>query len=181
MNQECFREGFLPFSKFMASNKPWGAPLPSLLLCGLLTTIWLVLLPSSSTAFSYLVSMEGYANQLIILLVAVGLFIYRRRHPEKIAEIRAPTFGVVGLIIVSSYLLLGPFFGGQSEATVHFMPPYHIMAICLIGSCCMFWWVKFVFLPYILGYRLKREVLILDDGLVMAEWHKEYENNLLTR
>ena len=45
----------------------------------------------------------------------------------------------------------------------------------------MFWWVKFVFLPYILGYRLKREVLILDDGLVMAEWHKEYENNLLTR
>ncbi|SCV05083.1 LANO_0G18096g1_1 [Lachancea nothofagi CBS 11611] len=174
MNQECFREGFLPFSRFMASNKPWGAPLPSLTLCAFITSLWLVLLPSSGGAYSYLVAMEGYANQIIILLVAVGLFIYRRKNSDKKAEIRASSAGVVALIILSTYLLIGPFIGSQNEAAVRHLPPYPVTALLLICSCLSFWFVKFVVLPKLLGYSLKREVDILDDGLVMMSWHKVF-------
>ncbi|SCU89924.1 LADA_0F00606g1_1 [Lachancea dasiensis] len=174
MNQECFREGFLPYSRFMASNKPWGAPLPSLVLCAILTTIWLVLLPSSGSAYSYLIAMEGYANQFIILLIAVGLFLYRRNNPDKRPEIRASSIGVAAVIALSCYLLVGPFIGDQNEASVEHLPPYPIMALVLMLLCLSFWFVKFMLLPRILGYRLKRQVDILEDGLVMVNWLKEY-------
>ncbi|SCU78605.1 LAFA_0A07492g1_1 [Lachancea sp. 'fantastica'] len=174
MNQECFKEGFLPFSKIMASNKPWGAPLYSSLLCAALTTFWLLLLPSTGGAYSYLVALEGYANQLVILLVAVGLFIYRRKNRDEVAAIRASSVGVCALIILSIYLLIGPFIGDQHEASVKHLPSYPIAALLLIAVCITFWLVKFVALPKLQGYKLKRKLHIMDDGLVAIHWCKEY-------
>lgn len=173
MNQECFREGYLPFSNFMASNKPWGAPLPSLLCCGLITTTWLILLPSSGDAYNYLVSMESYANQFFLLLVAIGLIIYRKRYPERVAEIQASLVGVFGIILLSCYLVVGPFIGEQKENTIHWLPSYQITAILIIAACFCFWLVKFVLLPTIMGYNLKAELIILDDGLVVKQWYAQ--------
>ncbi|CEP65075.1 Mup3p LALA0_S21e00276g [Lachancea lanzarotensis] len=174
MNQECFKEGFLPFSKIMASNKPWGAPLFSSLLCAAFTTFWLLLLPSAGGAYSYLVALEGYANQLVILLVAVGLFIYRRKNIDEVAAIRASSIGVWALIVLSVYLLVGPFIGDQQEASVRHLPPYPIAALFLIAVCIFFWFLNFVALPKLAGYELKRRVHIMDDGLLTIDWCKEY-------
>ncbi|SCU77350.1 LAME_0A00804g1_1 [Lachancea meyersii CBS 8951] len=174
MSQECFREGFLPFSKIMASNRPWGAPLSSSLLCAALTCFWLILLPSSGAAYSYLVALEGYSNQLIILLVAVGLFIYRKRNPDVIAEIRANSLGVGALIVLSTYLLIGPFIGDQHEATVSHLPPYPVAALLIMTTCLGFWFMKFIVFPKLLGYELKRKVHMMEDSLVSVEWYKEY-------
>lgn len=63
LNQEVFREGYLPFSNTLAINWPKDAPIPSLLMCEFLTTIWLSILPSEGTSFDYLVNMEGYGNK----------------------------------------------------------------------------------------------------------------------
>lgn len=176
MNQEIFREGYLPFSKQMATNWPWGAPFPSLILCGLITTLWLVLLPAGGESYNYLVSMEGYANQFFLLLVAVGLFIYRKRHPEKIAEIRASMAGGIALIVMSIYLMIGPFLGDQSKNSIGWFPPYQITATLMILACFLFWLVKFKIIPYILGYELQAEMVILEDGLVIKKWNRVYIN-----
>lgn len=174
MNQESFREGYLPFSVPLASNWPWGSPLPSMLVCGGLTIIWLVTLPAQNSSFDYLVSMEGYGNQFFLLLVAVGLFIHRRKHKDERTTVRASTLGTILMIAVSSYVLMAPFIGDQDRNRIGFLPPYQIMSMILIILCFAFWLIKFEVLPRAFGYDLEPSIRILDDGLAVTDWKKKY-------
>ena len=72
VDQEVFREGYLPFSRFMSSNWPYGAPLRTLLLSVAITTTVIVLFPGGDI-YSYMVSLEGYPQQLAIALIAIGI------------------------------------------------------------------------------------------------------------
>lgn len=174
MNQEVFREGYLPFSIPLASNKPWNSPLPALLVCGTLSVIWLTILPTEGASYDYLVSMEGYGNQFFLLLIAVGIFIYRRKRRGEVPATRASSVGVCAIILVSLYLLVAPFFGNQSSNRIAILPPYQITALTLILVCFGFWFVKFFFLPKVLGYELKQRIVTLDDGLAVTKWVKSY-------
>lgn len=174
MNQEVFREGYLPFSIPMASNWPWSSPLPSLLLCGFLSVTWLSILPPGGSSFDYLVSMEGYGNQFFLLLVAVGIFIYRRKHKGEVPSTRASSVGVAALILVSIYLLVAPFIGNQSLNKIGILPAYQVTSLALIGICIFYWFIKYYSLPKIFKYELFPKVLVLDDGLVVTEWTKTY-------
>ncbi|GAV55684.1 hypothetical protein ZYGR_0AY00760 [Zygosaccharomyces rouxii] len=173
MNQESFREGYLPFSKQLASNWPWGSPLPSILVCGGLTIIWLAVLPPENSSFDYLVSMEGYGNQFFLLLIAAGLFIHRGRHKGQRPSTRASTLGTILMIAVSGYTLVTPFIGDQSRNIIGFLPPYQITSILLIGACFLFWLVKFVISPRTFHYVLEPHVSYLADGLAVTEWTKK--------
>ncbi|CAR29392.1 ZYRO0G07590p [Zygosaccharomyces rouxii] len=173
MNQESFREGYLPFSKQLASNWPWGSPLPSILVCGGFTIIWLAALPPENSSFDYLVSMEGYGNQFFLLLIAVGLFIHRRRHKGQQPSTRASTLGTILMIIVSGYTLITPFIGDQNRNMIGFLPPYQITSILIIGACFFFWLVTFVILPRTFHYELEPNISYLADGLAVTEWKKK--------
>ncbi|SCU89351.1 LAMI_0D13256g1_1 [Lachancea mirantina] len=172
MNQEAFREGLLPFSKMMASNKPFGAPFLSLICCGILSVLWLCLLPPAGSAYNYLIAMEGYANQIFLLLVAVGLLVYRKKNPDKKADIRASTPGIIFLILFSAYLVVGPFWGDQLETSLPHMPQYQITSLLMILLCISFWFLKFQLIPRVCGYKLKSKWILLDDGLTIKKWEK---------
>ncbi|QLL30367.1 hypothetical protein HG536_0A01840 [Torulaspora globosa] len=172
MNQEVFREGYLPFSIHLASNKPWNSPLPALLVCGILSVTWLTILPSEGASYDYLVSMEGYGNQFFLLLIAVGIFIYRRKRKGEVPSTRASSIGVCAIILVSIYLMAAPFFGKQASNNIAILPPYQVTALMLILLCFAFWFVKFLFLPKVLGYELKQRIVTLDDGLAVTKWIK---------
>ena len=175
MNQEIFREGFLPGSKFMASNYPGDAPLPSIALCGILTIIWIMILPDNSSSFDYLINMEGYGNQFFLFLVAIGLFIYRYNHKDsdKKPSIKASSTGVLALSSLSLYLLAAPFIDRKDHAnTIENMPPYQITTLIMIGICFCYWFQKFHLFPKIGGYKLKAKFVILKDGLIMTKWVK---------
>lgn len=174
MNQEVFREGYLPFSIPLASNWPWGSPLPSLLLCGLLSVTWLVILPPGGSSFDYLVSMEGYGSQFFLLLVAIGIFIYRKKHRDQKPSTRASSVGVLSIILVSIYLMVAPFFGNQDANKTGFLPPYQVTALALIGICILYWLIKFYTLPKIFKYELIPRIVVLDDGLVVTKWIRSY-------
>lgn len=174
MNQEVFREGYLPFSIPLASNKPWNSPLPALLVCGTLSVLWLTLLPAEGASYDYLVSMEGYGNQFFLLLVAVGIFIYRRKRKGEVPDTKAPSIGVIALILVSTYLLAAPFLGDQVSNSISILPPYQITALSLIIVCFLFWLVKFFLLPRMFGYVHKQRIITLSDGLVVTKWVKCY-------
>lgn len=174
MNQEVFREGYLPFSIPLASNKPWNSPLPALLVCGTLSIVWLSVLPAEGASFDYLVSMEGYGNQFFLLLVAVGIFIYRKKRKGEVPDTKAPSVGVVALILVSIYLLAAPFLGNQASNSISILPPYQITALSFIAICLLFWFIKFFLMPRMLGYVYKQRIITLKDGLVVTEWVKCY-------
>lgn len=172
MNQEVFREGYLPFSHTLARNWPFGAPLPSLLVCGLVTTFWLYCLPANGSAFNYLINFEGYGNQILLLLVAVGLLLHRKWYPDVVAHIRASPIGVGFFILFSFYLILGPFFGKQDDNRISVLPPYQVSVLMIFAICLLFWVLKFLILPYVFHYRLVSELCVLEDGLTVKRWIK---------
>ncbi|SMN20463.1 similar to Saccharomyces cerevisiae YHL036W MUP3 Low affinity methionine permease, similar to Mup1p [Maudiozyma saulgeensis] len=179
MNQEIFREGYLPFSKFMASNYPRDAPLPSIALCGILTIVWIVLLPGDSTSFDYLINMEGYGNQFFLFLVVVGLFIYRHTHKSidqsSQPGIKASSTGIVALGLLSLYLLAAPFIDSKDQAVrVAKLPPYQVTTLITIGVCFLYWFKMFYLFPKLGGYKLKAKFIVLNDGLIMTKWVKRY-------
>ncbi|RCK57610.1 Low-affinity methionine permease [Candida viswanathii] len=175
VDQEVFREGYLPFSKFMSSNWPRGAPFRTLILsCGLTTAI-IVLFPHGDI-YSYMVSLEGYPQQLAIALIAVGIFIVRKRYPELNAPIRAGYAGTIAVFVISVYLLIGPFVSSQSPNPkgLENWPNYGLVAVFCILGCIAFWYVKFRLLPRIGGYELVSEEEKLSDGLTIKQWKKIY-------
>ncbi|CCC69584.1 hypothetical protein NCAS_0C05940 [Naumovozyma castellii] len=174
MNQEIFREGYFPFSDKLVRNWPHDAPLPAILVCGLLTITWIIILPGEGSSFDYLISMEGYGNQLFLLLIALGLFLYRSQHKDLSAPIKANSLGVIGIIIISIYMLIAPFFGNQTVNQVGLLPPYQIMSLIIVNICILFWLLKFVVIPRLFGYKLLPKTLFLNDGLSTIQWTKKY-------
>ncbi|KAL3231740.1 Low-affinity methionine permease [Nakaseomyces bracarensis] len=172
VNQEIFREGYLPFSKTLARNWPKDAPLFSLLICAILTCIWIVILPSEGESYNYLVSVEGYGNQFFLLLVAVGLLIFRRQkeYVKNETAVRASTTGVVLIIILLFYLAVSPFIGNQEKNRVANLPPYEMMSLIIISLGTIFWIIKFKMLPFLFKYKLTPVTSILSDGLKITEW-----------
>lgn len=172
MNQEIFREGYTPFSKVMASNfKHTRTPLYSLLLCCGLTSFWLILLPPQGNAFNYIVSLEGYPSQLFIALVALGVFIIRRRYPDERAPIRASLVGTVFILLISGYVLLAPFLSSSADESTYisFLPPYHVLGLVLLGVFTAYWGIVFKLLPWWCKYDLEYDTVTLEDGLTVKQ------------
>ncbi|CCD26192.1 Mup3p NDAI_0H00180 [Naumovozyma dairenensis CBS 421] len=178
MNQEVFKEGYLPYSKLFLKEIYGNPTFPAILVCGGLTAIWILILPSQGPSFDYLISMEGWGNQVFLLLIAIGLFIYRYRHRNDDAEdkptIKASPIGVLGIILVSSYMVIAPFIGDQSNNSVGFLPPYQVTSLLIISLCFFVWLVRFSILPWLFNYTLKPKLLFLKDGLLVTQWVKKY-------
>lgn len=170
MSQEVFREGWLPGSRFMASNWPVGAPLPALLLSlSLLTAIMLGMPPSKGALYEWVVELEGYLAQLVILLVLVGVFVVRRRHPDIRAPIRASIVGSVFILALSAFLLILPLLGKPAEL----YPNYGWVLWGLVGVFTGYWAVWAKLLPWWGGYERVSSYEALDDGLVMRTWGRQ--------
>lgn len=174
VSQEVFREGFLPCSNFMASNWPFGAPLPTLVLSCTLTT--LVILAPKGDLYSYIIALEGYPNQVFLGLTAFGIFIIRKRSPELRAPIRASLMGTVFLLLITLYLTISPFTSSKSPNPkgLENWPSYAVVAILCLGVCVSYWIVMFRLLPYVFGYRLTSKEVELSDGLIVKKWVKTY-------
>ncbi|KAK6871835.1 Low-affinity methionine permease [Candida tropicalis] len=174
-DQEVFREGYLPFSKFMSSNWPFGAPLRALVLSCSITTTIMVAFPRGDI-YNYIISLEGYPNQLVLGLVAAGIFIIRRRYPELNAPIRAGIIGTISVMCISLYLLVGPFVSSTSPNPkgLESWPNYGLIGILLITSCIGFWYINFRILPWMGGYELISEEEKLGDGLTIKQWKRVY-------
>ncbi|KAG7664938.1 MUP3 [[Candida] subhashii] len=180
VSQEVFREGYLPFSKFMSSNWPFGAPLRTLLLSISITTSILVLFPHGDV-YNYMVALEGYPQQLAIALIAIGIFIVRKRHPDLRAPIRAGVVGTVLVFLVSLYLIIGPFISKHSPNPkgLENWPSYGVVGTICILACISFWYFKFRFFPWIGKYELIAEEHQLSDGLMIKKWNKVYNYSQL--
>lgn len=170
-SQEVFREGYLPFSLFMASNWPYDAPLPALLLSCLLSTMVVVFSPGGDV-YNYVVSLESYPQQIFVLLCAFGVFILRRRYPHVVAPIRSTVCGTIILIIISTYLLLTPLCGNANPTGLESWIPYPYLGLAVLALCVVYWFLMFVAGPYFGHYSLLAEDIRHEDGLIVKQWVK---------
>ena len=171
VSQEVFREGYLPFSAFMSSNKPFGAPLRTLILSVSITLLCFLVFPLGDI-YSYIVEFEGIIAQIFIMLSAVGIFIIRRRYRDLRAPIRASLFGTAITILVSACLIISPLATRLSPNPkgLEGLPSYAITAVLFLLGCVGYWYVKFELLPKIFGYELVLEDVELEDGLMIRKW-----------
>ncbi|RLV94101.1 Low-affinity methionine permease [Spathaspora sp. JA1] len=176
VSQEVFREGYLPGSKFMSSNWPFGAPLRTLILSISITTTIVCLSPHGGDIYNYMVALEGYPQQVAIALVAIGIFIVRKRHPDLHPPIRSGVVGTLLVFFISVYLVIGPFVSKHSPNPkgLESWPSYGITGTIAILACILFWVFKFRLLPWLGGYRLVQEERQLHDGLNIKQWKKVY-------
>lgn len=174
VNQEVFREGYLPFSLFMASNWPLDAPLPALLLSCAISTFVVVISPGGDV-YNYVVSLESYPQQIFVFLCAIGIFVLRRRYPHVVAPIRSTILGTILLILISLYLILVPLLGANPNPLgLESWISYPYLGLFCIFLCVFYWALMFKVGPYWGVYELQPEEIKHDDGLVVKEWIKVY-------
>lgn len=173
MSQEVFREGILPYSRFMASNWPgYGTPVPTLLLSFVISAVILVFTPPGDV-FSYIINLETYTFQILMFAVVVGFFKLRKDHPDAPRPIKVPYIAPITAVGAISYVLVTPFFKDESSI-IPGLPIYPVFAVLLLLSYVVYWLVKFVMLPRVGNYSLHVENEVLSDGLVVKRWSKIY-------
>lgn len=172
MNQEIFREGFMPFSKFFASNYPFNSPLTSMLIPFFITSIFLII-PSNSNIFNYAINLESYPTQIFFGLACFGILILRKRNPENDHHIKASYLDISFMILFSIFMFLGPLIQSSKDSdSDSSLPNYAITSLLILFLCMLYWLFMFKLLPWFFNYSLKQETITLHDGMTVHQWEK---------
>ncbi|GMM27632.1 Mup3 protein [Martiniozyma asiatica (nom. inval.)] len=169
MNQEIFRSGFLPYSRFFASNAPFGAPLRSLLIPFFITAI-VISIPTDANIFNYAINLESYPLQFFIGLICFGIVLIRRRDPNLNPAIKASKFDIFFMCSFCLIMFIGPLTKSNTEFAG--LPNYAWLSIFILLLCVAYWYGMFIGLPKLRGYTLEVEDKVLSDGLVIKTWKK---------
>ncbi|CDK27966.1 unnamed protein product [Kuraishia capsulata CBS 1993] len=177
LNQAVAREGFLPFSKILLSNRPWGSPLASILLHGLISSLVICLPRAESGIYNYIVSMQIYPNQLFhAILSAALLFKLRPRFPMIRAPLRAPTALIYCCLIGSLSIVISPFLPWGSQRDQSFA----LVGLSILGLGAVYWLVTVVILPRVLDYQIiLKKQFDKYDGMDYFVWTKSYDREEL--
>ncbi|KAL3427217.1 high-affinity methionine permease [Phlyctema vagabunda] len=173
--RECGRQGVLPWPKFWASTQPFGTPLGPYLLKYVLTLL-MIIAPPFGDAFNFVVDLKSYPDAVFYLFMASGVYLIRRRrkriNAEK-AEFKAWHVPVIFWILVQVFLLVMPWYPpltGRYGGNVSFWyATYCVTGIAILAACGIYYWVWIYVLPKLRGYKIRQEVLVLDNG---ATTHK---------
>ncbi|KAK2601928.1 low-affinity methionine permease [Conoideocrella luteorostrata] len=164
LKQEIAKQGFLPFSDTLSSNKPFNSPLGGLLV-NYIPSLLIIVLPPSSEVYSFILEVEGYTAQLFGLAVGLGLIWLRHKRPDLKRPFKAWMSAVVLRLFFSLGLLVAPFFppddkykGGMFYAT------YAIVGVATIIGSVLYWYLWTVLVPRWRGYILEEESDVLADG-----------------
>lgn len=95
-------------------------------------SLLVIVCPPSSTVYSFIADVEGYAGQFFILAVAIGLLLLRQRRPELKRPFKAWIPAVWVRILLSFALLAAPFFPSkEGHSDVNFF--YASYALVALG------------------------------------------------
>jgi amino acid transporter len=109
LNQEIARAGFLPFSSYLASSKPFNAPMGGLIV-HYIPSLLVIVLPPSGEVYSFILEVEGYPGQIFALAISIGVLWLRYKRPDLKRPFKAWIGAVVFRIALSLALLAAPFF-----------------------------------------------------------------------
>ncbi|CAO2654541.1 Nn.00g112740.m01.CDS01 [Neocucurbitaria sp. VM-36] len=169
LNQEIARQGFLPYSKLLASSSPFNAPLGGLIV-HYIPSVLVIALPPSSEVYSFILEVEGYPGQVFALATAAGLLWLKYTRPDLKRPFKAWKLAVILRIALSLSLLAAPFFppkDGQEKGGIWYAT-YAVVGISVIIFGLLYWYVWIKLIPKWKGYRLEEETSILDDGTTVT-------------
>ncbi|RPA93891.1 amino acid transporter [Choiromyces venosus 120613-1] len=161
VNQELGKEGVLPWSRFWASDKPFGTPGAALLLHWVFSVIF-ISVPSSDDTYNFLVWIFASSENWVSLFIGAGL-LYLQFSPSQ-SEVWAAERTdyrvwwpfTLTFCLACAFLLVAPFipnnYKGGSLLTGSI--PYYVfptVSCCILVAGCIYWfgfakiWPKFGF------------------------------------
>ncbi|KAF2733660.1 hypothetical protein EJ04DRAFT_494853 [Polyplosphaeria fusca] len=166
LNQEIARQGFLPFSKILSSNKPFGAPMGGLIV-HYIPSLLVITLPPSGDVYSFILEVEGYPGTIYGLAVSIGLLWLRYKRPDLKRPFKAWIVAVILRIALGLALLAAPFFpprDGKERQGGIWYATYAVVGISIIIFGLLYWYVWTKLIPRWKGYTLEEETSVLEDG-----------------
>ena len=109
INQEVARQGFLPYANFLASSRPFNAPMGGLIV-HYVPSLLVIVLPPSADVYSFIADVEGYAGQFFAVATSAGLLWLRHKKPGLYRPFKAWIPGVWLRIALCIGLIAAPFF-----------------------------------------------------------------------
>ncbi|ODV94849.1 hypothetical protein PACTADRAFT_50701 [Pachysolen tannophilus NRRL Y-2460] len=173
MTQEVAREGFLPFSRSIASNYPFKTPFLALVFHGFISCAVMFIPNSEKQIFNYIVKMQIYPNQLFHAILCIGLLFKVRRKYDSIykSQLRAPTIFVWFCLVSSASIVMGPFLSGVDSAN----SGYAIVGLSVLFLGVLYWLVYVRIIPKFYDFSYIRIFDSLPfDGLRVKKWVKVY-------
>ncbi|KAI1132935.1 methionine permease [Nemania abortiva] len=168
LNQEIARAGFLPFSRYLSSSKPFNAPMGGLIV-HYIPSVLVIVLPPTNEVYSFILEVEGYPGQIYGLAITIGLIWLRYKRPDLKRPFKAWMPAVVfrGLLCVA--LLAAPFFPPSNpDPDGLWYATYAVVGVGIIVFGVIYWLVWTVILPRLGGYRLEEKQDVLDDGTTIT-------------
>ncbi|CAK7563052.1 MAG: hypothetical protein SEPTF4163_000909 [Sporothrix epigloea] len=168
--RECGRQGVLPFPRFWSSTRPFGTPLGPYTIAYSLTVI-MILAPPAGDAFNFVVDTKIYPSSIFALLMGAGLFLVRWRRAR--AKLPQPSFkawhvAVIFNILINLYAIVMPWYPPRSGIyggdVSFFYATYLLTGIGLVIACALYYWAWVYWVPLLRGYRLRQEVVFLENG-----------------
>ncbi|KAF7556135.1 hypothetical protein G7Z17_g1671 [Cylindrodendrum hubeiense] len=171
MIRECGRQGVLPWTNFWVSTKPFGTPLGPYFIQWFLTALMILALPTGD-AFNFVSDLSVLPSAVFNFAMAIGLYVVRwRRKRANLPEtsFKASHIVIIFNILVQLFLIVMPWYppaGGMYAGDVSFWyATYVVTGIGILLACGLYYWTWVYLLPRWRGYRLRQEVLSLDDGV----------------
>ena len=108
VNQEVARQGFLPYASFLASSRPFNAPMGGLIV-HYVPSLLVIVLPPSADVYAFIADVEGYAGQFYAVAISAGLLWLRYKKPDLYRPFKAWIPGVWLRIALCIGLIAAPF------------------------------------------------------------------------
>ncbi|KAI1816812.1 methionine permease [Poronia punctata] len=168
LNQEVARAGFLPFSRYLSSSKPFNAPMGGLLV-HYVPSVLVIVLPPTKQVYSFILEVEGYPGQVYALALTLGLLWLRYKRPDLKRPFKAWLPAVIFRAVLCLALLAAPFFPPSNpDPDGMWYATYAVVGVSVIVFGFLYWLVWTVILPRLGGYRLEEKEDILDDGTTIT-------------
>ncbi|ANZ75934.1 BA75_03209T0 [Komagataella pastoris] len=174
---EVAREGLVPFSSILRSNRPFRTPLAALITHGILSS--LVIIIPRNRVYSYIISLQFYPNQVFHALVCLGLlFRIRRKFHNVLAPTRAPTFVVYICFLGSLSVVLSPFIPSSKNSFKDASFAFIGVGALLLFSFC--WFLLYYWWPQRGKFSVEREWKKDSfDGMTYYDCYKTPQNDEL--
>jgi len=171
INQELAREGVIPFSRFFASNRPFGSPFAALGLHWLVSVIC-ILAPPPGDAYNFILNLVSYPLAIINAAISGGLLVlYIRRNPDWQPSFRASWPVTLFFFLSNVFLSVAPLVPPAPGQSVYESLPYYlhvVVGLGVFGLGGVYWFFWAIVFPKLGSYQLQRDFVVQSDGVSRA-------------